>query len=98
MDNALLNAKAEFRFMRHVKNAMSRAPFSAWDLECLLYSLINAATSYKEQRLSVYTKNELLRYRSLLLPLSDRYQFVFRFVNMTTDLPKAKNEVANKCM
>lgn len=107
MSNTLLNANAEARFLRHIENLVNGQPISEWDLECLLHTLINAAFSYKEQRLSVHTRTELLRYRSLLLPLSDRYSFVSppplndpyvsRFIDMTTDLPKISDELAGVC-
>lgn len=84
---------------------MNGQPIDEWDLECLPHLLINAVTSYEEQRLSVHTRTELLRYRSLLLSLSDRYSFVSppplndpyvsRFIDMTRDLPKAKSEEAS---
>lgn len=60
MSNTLLNANAEARFLRHIENLVNGQPISEWDLECLLHTLINAAFSYKEQRLSVHTRTELL--------------------------------------
>ena len=105
MSNTLLNANAEARFLGHLENVVNGQPIDEWDLECFIHSLIRDARSYIEQRLSVHTRTELLRYRSLLLPLSDRYSFVSppplndpyvsRFIDMTTDLPKAMSEEAS---